>query len=54
MEFTVSIDIKGNQVAVGSISGESSADALFTYAADYLNAFEAVPVSFEKLFAAGQ
>ena len=46
MEFIVSIDIKGKPVAVGSISGESSADARFTYAADYLNAPEAVAISF--------
>lgn len=45
MEFTVSIDIQGNPVVVGSISGESSADARFAYAADYLNASEAVPIS---------
>ena len=45
MEFTVSIDIKGKPVAVGSILGESSADARFTYAADYLHATEAVPIS---------
>lgn len=46
MEFTVSIDIKGKPVAVGSILGESSADARFTYAADYLNAPDAVAISF--------
>lgn len=45
MEFTVSIDIKGKPVAVGSILGESSADARFTYAADYLHATDAVPIS---------
>ena len=45
MEFTVSIEIKGKPVAVGSISGESSADARFTYAADYLHATEAVSIS---------
>ena len=46
MEFIVSIDIKGKPVAVGSISGESSADARFAYTADYLNAPEVAPISF--------
>ena len=45
MELEVSIERRGKPVTVGSIFGESSADARFAYAEAYLNAPEAEPVS---------
>ena len=43
--FFVTIEKNGREIPVGVISGESSADACFCYAPDYLSQSDAVPVS---------
>ena len=43
--FQVTIEKDGRQIPVGFISGESSADASFGYAPDYLSRRDALPVS---------